>query len=179
MSKALKVLHDIQQRIHVAKNKRNTFAEFNYRSAEDIMAALKPLLAEHKAVMKVDDSVEQIGSTDRFSIQATVTLYAEDGSTVSGYGEAVHPLKELPKMSMPQTSGSTSSYARKYALQGLLLLDDNQDPDTGKMKPVFDEEHPLWENAVTKAKSGKIDMKSLKKTFEVSPEIEAKLTSLL
>lgn len=122
-----KLLH-VQQKLKAPKNQYNKFGDFHYRSCEDIQEALKPLLAEVKAVLLTGDEVVQIGS--RFYIKATAvfrdtespeqiinTAYAREG-------------EEKPKMDVAQVTGSSSSYARKYALNGLFCIDDTKDPDT-------------------------------------------------
>lgn len=127
-----KLLH-VQQKLKAPKNQYNKFGDFHYRSCEDIQEALKPLLAEVKAVLLTGDEVVQIGS--RFYIKATAvfrdtespeqiinTAYAREG-------------EEKPKMDVAQVTGSSSSYARKYALNGLFCIDDTKDPDTRNNGP--------------------------------------------
>ena len=116
----------IQEQLKVEKKKHNDFADFNYRSAEDILQAAKPLCAEQGLVLLLNDEVIQKG--ERFYIEATATL--TDGEDfITAKADAREPEKPKAKMDESQTTGSTSSYARKYALGGLFALDDGNDSD--------------------------------------------------
>lgn len=126
MKDILKKLSRIQALLKVEKRKRNDFADFNYRSCEDILQAVKPLCAEEELVLLLTDEVVQMG--ERFYIKSTAILTdGEEKVTVEAL--AREPDKAKPKMDESQTSGSTSSYARKYALGGLFALDDGNDSD--------------------------------------------------
>ena len=118
----------IQNELKAPKSKRNTFGNYNYRSCEDILEAAKPLLQKHGVSMTISDTVEHIG--DRYYIKATVYLEDTDGDgyySVSAYAREEDDKKGL---SPAQITGSSSSYARKYALNGAFLIDDTKDPDT-------------------------------------------------
>lgn len=124
----LKKLQTIQEKISVGKGKYNAFAEFKYRSCEDILQALKPFLAEQKCVITLNDELVEVGG--KVYIKAVATLIdVETNEERSAHAYAQEPPKAKPKMDESQTTGSTSSYARKYALSGLLALDDNADSD--------------------------------------------------
>ena len=119
----------IQTELVVTKDKYNGFAEFKYRSCEDILQALKPYLKELNCLILLNDELASVG--EKSYIKATATLFdIENKESVSAVAYAQEPPKAKPKMDESQTSGSTSSYARKYALNGLLALDDNADSDT-------------------------------------------------
>lgn len=120
----MKRLTEIQQKLHVKKVRVNQHGKFNYRSLEDIMSEVKPLLGE--ATLTLTDEVVAVG--DRIFLRATVTL-TEGNQSVSACGWAQHA-ESQKGMQEAQLSGSTSSYARKYALGGLFLIDDSIDPDT-------------------------------------------------
>lgn len=122
-------LLDIQQKLVVSKSKYNKFAEFNYRSCEDILQAVKPLLSTHKLLIILNDGIEQVG--ERFYIKATATL-TDGENKIETSALAREPQSPKAKMDESQTTGSTSSYARKYALNGLFALDDNADSDADK-----------------------------------------------
>lgn len=123
----LDALVDIQQELNAPKNQRNTFAGFNYRSCEDILEAVKPLLKKHCLALTLDDKPVLIGEC--VYIEATATLHSEeDKYSVSAY--AKEPPEAKAKMDESQTTGSASSYARKYALNGLFAIDDAKDADT-------------------------------------------------
>lgn len=126
----------VQTKLNVPKNRVNTFGEFNYRSCEDILEAVKPLLAEVKALILIKDAIVQIG--ERYYVYAQAFFYdieAKDGTCamVSSDAYAREPLDKT-KMDQAQVTGASSSYARKYALNGLLLIDDVKDPDTDEYK---------------------------------------------
>lgn len=120
-------LVNIQNALKAPKSQYNSFGKYNYRSCEDILEGLKPILKEEKALVILDDKVVQIGT--RFYVEATATLIdAETGETVST--KALAREDETKKgMDLAQVTGSVSSYARKYALNGLFCIDDTKDSD--------------------------------------------------
>ena len=128
MSNTLKieeVLLKIQDTLKVTKNRTNNHGNFNFRSMEDINEKLKPILKEVNAVFIVSDEMVMLG--DRFYIKATATLKTTDGQiAATGYAREAN---EQRGMNLSQLSGSTSSYARKYATNGLSAIDDNKDAD--------------------------------------------------
>jgi len=108
------------------KGRKNSFAKFNYRNVEDITQACKPLLEKHKLLLNISDDLYDVDG--RLFVKATATI--SDGETAlssTGYAELDSARKG---MSMEQISGSASSYARKYALAGLLCLDASEDSDS-------------------------------------------------
>ena len=119
-------LQSIQQSLVAPKGQYNSFGKYSYRSAEDILEALKPILQEHDAVLILQDGIVQIG--DRYYVEATATLYAV-GETI---GTTAYAREDDSKKGMDgsQVTGAASSYARKYALNGLFMIDHNKDPDT-------------------------------------------------
>lgn len=119
-------LQSIQQSLVAPKGQYNSFGKYSYRSAEDILEALKPILQKHDAVLILQDGIVQIG--DRYYVEATATLYAV-GETI---GTTAYAREDDSKKGMDgsQVTGAASSYARKYALNGLFMIDDNKDPDT-------------------------------------------------
>lgn len=123
----MNVLTTIQSELKAPKGQYNSFAKYYYRSCEDILEAVKPLLVKHEATLTVSDEVVSIG--DRFYVKATATLFsAKDGSfTVSAYAREPDSKKGSDES---QITGAASSYARKYALNGLFLIDDAKDADT-------------------------------------------------
>lgn len=121
-------LANIQAKLKVEKNKHNEFGGFDYRSCEDILQAIKPFLQEQKCAIKLDDDL--IAINDKVYIKATARLIdIEDKEEVAASAFAQEPPKPKAKMDESQTTGSTSSYARKYALNGLFALDDGNDSD--------------------------------------------------
>ncbi|EGT3850654.1 ERF family protein [Clostridioides difficile] len=120
-------LVNIQNTLKAPKNQYNNFGKYNYRSCEDILEGLKPILKEEKALVILDDNIVQIGN--RFYVEATATLIdAETGEKISV--KALAREDETKKgMDLAQITGSVSSYARKYALNGLFCIDDTKDSD--------------------------------------------------
>lgn len=121
----MKALNEIQIALKAPKGQFNSFGKYSYRSCEDILEAVKPLLGECSLI--VSDSVEVHG--DRVYIKATATLHTPDGNTASAVGMAREPLTRKG-MDESQITGASSSYARKYALNGLFAIDDNKDADS-------------------------------------------------
>ena len=120
-------LMTVQTKLRAPKSNYNSFGKYSYRSCEDILEALKPLLAEVGAIVNISDEVKLIG--DRFYVEATAMfLDCETGDSV--VSRALAQEGDIPKgMSAAQSTGSVSSYARKYALNGLFAIDDNKDDD--------------------------------------------------
>lgn len=125
----------IQSELKAPKNKYNSFGKYSYRSCEDILEAVKPLLKKYNCCMTITDDVFVAG--DRFYIRATVTLVNKDGKNIIGVGLARED-KSKAGMSESQITGTASSYARKYALNGLFLIDDTKDADTDEYKVESD-----------------------------------------
>ena len=119
-------LRHLQQKLSAPKSLYNKFANFHYRSCEAITEAVKPLLAEVELALTINDSIELIG--DRYYIKAVVTLRDDGEKTITATAYARESL-DKKGMDSAQITGAASSYARKYALNGLLLIDDNKDPD--------------------------------------------------
>ncbi|MDT2919467.1 ERF family protein [Lactococcus lactis] len=118
----------VQSELKAPKGQKNTFGNYNYRSAEDILEAVKPLLSEQGLLMTITDIIEQVG--ERYYIQAKVTITdGEDMVEVTGYAR-----ESLNKKGMDdsQITGTASSYARKYAMNGLFLIDDTKDSDSNE-----------------------------------------------
>ena len=124
-----KLMH-IQHELKAPKNLRNNFGGYNYRNAESILEALKPLLVKYGATVTITDTVEEIGG--RIYIKATAVFYDTNNAIVPTIEVTAYAREAETKKGMDdaQITGATSSYARKYALNGLFLLDDTQDVDT-------------------------------------------------
>lgn len=142
----------VQTELKAPKNQMNTFGKYKYRSQEDILEALKPILARIKAVSIVSDELVLIG--DRYYIKATASLIdAETGDKAFTVGYA---REELDKKGMDgsQITGTASSYARKYALNGLYAIDDTKDADALNDHSKDKEEEPK----ATKNQLDKLEM---------------------
>lgn len=120
-------LQNIQSRLKVEKKNYNDFGGYSYRSCEDILEAVKPLLVENNLALVMTDEVEAVG--ERYYIKATATLYDTEGGTNIAATAYAREAKEKKKMDDAQVTGSSSSYARKYALNGLFAIDDAKDSD--------------------------------------------------
>lgn len=123
---SMAALMRIQQRLKAPKNQRNNFGNYNYRNCEDILESVKPLLEQEDAILTLSDELVQVG--DRYYIKATATIeIGEWSKVVTAYAREA----EIKKgMDDSQITGTASSYARKYALNGLFLIDDTKDADT-------------------------------------------------
>lgn len=123
----MKELIAIQQELNVPKNQRNKFGNYNYRSCEDILVALKPLLDKYKSSILITDEVKEVGGIPY--VEATVVFKGQQTEALSVRAQAgINPNRK--GMDIAQSFGSSSSYARKYALAGMFLLDDTKDADT-------------------------------------------------
>lgn len=121
----MSVLHDIQTRLKVGKDNRNEFGKYNYRNCADILEAVKPLLPEGYSLTLSDDMV-MVG--DRYYIKATALLSnGTDAFSVTAFARESFDKKGMDDS---QITGATSSYARKYALNGLFAIDDTKDADS-------------------------------------------------
>lgn len=137
-------LASIQQSLHAPKDQENTFANFNYRSCESILEALKPLL--DGVTLVITDEVVLVG--DRVYVKATVSI-SDGENMIEATAFAREPLSKKG-MDEAQVTGATSSYARKYALNGMFLIDDTKDSDTQDNSDhvVLTDEDQRWIAAV-------------------------------
>tara|TARA_B110000858_G_scaffold169037_1_gene197876 strand:- start:395 stop:796 length:402 start_codon:yes stop_codon:yes gene_type:complete len=123
----MKALIAIQNEIKAPKGQVNKFGNYNYRSCEDILMAVKPLLEKHNASILITDEIKEVAGIPY--VEATVVFKSADNEALSVRAQAgINPNRK--GMDIAQSFGSSSSYARKYALAGLLLLDDNKDSDS-------------------------------------------------
>jgi hypothetical protein len=121
----MKQLISIQAELKAPKNQFNSFGKYHYRNAEDILEALKPLLKKHECTLTLNDEIKMAGNI--MYIESNATL-CHNGDCISVTAQAgIDPNRK--GMDIAQSFGSSSSYARKYALSGLFLLDDNKDAD--------------------------------------------------
>lgn len=143
----MKRLIEIQQELKAPKNQRNSFGGYNFRSCEDILEAVKPLLKKHNLALIINDEVTSIDggfdlkeqtekkakhiiTSNRVYIKATATLYDNEGKVIAQTSALAREEETKTGMDASQLTGATSSYARKYALNGLFAIDDNKDSDT-------------------------------------------------
>lgn len=144
----------VQAKLKAPKNQYNDFGKYSYRSCEDIVEAVKPLLAEEGLVMTISDDLVLIG--DRHYIKATVTVTdSENSHKVNGFAREAEKKKGMDES---QITGAASSYARKYALNGMFAIDDCKDSDATN-------KHDKTNNGKQKASSN-----SKKKKTKSSPQ---------
>ena len=132
MKNVLNKLFKIQQELKVPKNQRNTFGNYNFRNCEDIMEASKPICAKHNCLLTCSDELIQVG--DRYYVKAIATIFDLDSGESVSTSACAREEETKKGMDASQITGASSSYARKYALNGLLQLDDNKDADTSEYK---------------------------------------------
>lgn len=121
-------LFEIQQNLKAPKGQYNKFGKYTFRSCEDILEALKPLLASQKAIIVLSDELTNI--EQRYYIKATARIIdVETGEQIENSSYARED-ENKKGMDLSQITGASSSYARKYALNGLFCIDDNKDSDT-------------------------------------------------
>ncbi len=157
----MKELIEIQSELKAPKNQRNTFGNYNYRSAEDILEAAKPLLKKHGCHLTISDEMIQLG--DRYYVKATATL-SKDADSIS---TTAYAREEGSKKGMDssQITGATSSYARKYALNGLFCIDDTKDADFTNTHGKEERPKPKTAKAPAKAEI-ESDMRQAKEAIE-------------
>ena len=180
----------IQNELNAPKSRHNSFGNYSYRSLEDILEAVKPLLKREGLVLTLTDTIENIG--DNYYVKAVARL--TDGNQELQATAYAREALEKKGMDVSQITGSASSYARKYCLNGLFLIDDTKDADTDeyKMKEQHEnkafvpDENKKWLSeggdgkksttqeeflkVETKVKEGKIDPKLLRNYYKVSKD---------
>ena len=168
----------IQSELKAPKGQYNSFGKYNYRSCEDILEGVKPLLTKHGLVLTIQDSIDLIG--DRFYVKATATI--TDGKEQLSTSAYARESLDKKGMDASQVTGATSSYARKYSLNGLLAIDDTKDADTmdNSKKPVQQTQETVynWQTLKARAVQGGISEEELvhyvTETFKVSKPSELK-----
>ena len=168
----MNALHDIQTKLKVGKENTNTFGKYNYRNCSDILEAVKPLLPEGFSLL-LSDEIVLIG--ERYYVKATAILSnGKESSVVTAFARESFDKKGMDDS---QITGASSSYARKYALNGLFAIDDTKDADSmdntdHKTAPkAVAESHnnvnQIFESAI-KAISNAMDAESLKSHYEAA-----------
>ena len=186
-------LQEIQHKLKAPKGQFNSFGKYKYRSCEDILEAVKPILNEVGCTLTLSDEIVLIG--DRFYVMATAHLKGEGTDEyVTAYAR-----EDLDKKGMDgsQITGTASSYARKYALNGLFCIDYTKDSDTDeyanqnkastpapapakkKEKQTFDSNHPQWQTILDKMVAGKGSIKELQNFYIVPAHAEKAITEYL
>lgn len=199
-------LAKIQAEIKVPKGQFNKFGNYKYRSCEDIVEAAKPVLAKYGYDLILTDEIVNLGNRYYIKATATISKLRSDIATIPDvYSATGFAREEETKKGMDsaQITGSASSYARKYALNGLFAIDDTKDPDatnthdgtpeqqeknfnklmgdepkTENDLPWLNENTKEFNGAVEKMKAGNSSIKALRKYFKISKKVEAKLVEL-
>ena len=178
----LEKLIKIQSELKAPKNQFNAFGKYNYRSCEDILEAVKPLSFKHGLLLTVVDEIIEIGG--ELFIQAVASI-TDGESSVNSRAQAGLDLNKKG-MDKAQATGAASSYARKYALNGLFLIDDTKDADAtnnhGKTittkKAELKADSQAFVKVVTALKSGQFSIADVEKKYVLSAEVKSKLETL-
>jgi hypothetical protein len=162
-------LFKVQAELKCPKGSYNSFGKYKYRSAEQILESVKPLLQKHGLLLILTDEIVEVGS--KLFLKATASVGDADGKNVRTYGFA--ELGEHKGMSSEQCTGTASSYARKYALNGLFLIDETEsDPDskdnskTEKKLPEIDQKR--FSAAVQAIAKGEYTREKLESSFALT-----------
>lgn len=177
----MKKLLQIQSELKCNKGQYNSFGKYYYRSTESILEALKPLLLKYQCVLKIHDHTFEIAGLPIITSTATI----KDLETNEMEAVTAQAGVDIQKkgMDIAQSFGSSSSYARKYALNGLFLIDDTKDSDTptkkesGPTKPELHPKHKDWDKAIIAISNGTYSLDKLKERFNISKENESILSS--
>jgi hypothetical protein len=165
-------LQKIQLELEVPKSQFNAFGKYNYRSCEDILSAVKPVAAKYGCVVKVTDMMVEVGG--RCYVEATATLTDCEDNGLSAWSVGYAREEETKKgMDAAQITGAASSYARKYALNGLFCLDDTKDADStnkhGKEEVAsYEKAKQTFSGKATEAQRQALG--DCAKTFEISSD---------
>lgn len=169
----MNTLQEIQAKLKAPKDKNNTFGKYKYRSCESILEAVKPLL--DGSLLTLSDELVQIG--ERYYIKATASF--NDGKSqvsVTAFAREAHEKKGMDES---QITGTSSSYARKYALNGLFLIDDTKDADTNEYHNQTEnpfEEEPSTDDLISPVMADRIDkIIRLDRTKEQAREVAVQL----
>ena len=174
----------IQTELKAPKNQRNNFGNYNYRSAEDILEAVKPLAKKHKVVFKITDELKEIAGRPYIESTAKMIDCTDPTMQVESVAQAIVDFN-AKGMQDPQRTGAASSYAKKYAIGNLLLIDDTKDADaTNTHGNTVDNSKPLLESnskAFVKAAKfvkdgGKIE--DIQKKYRVTKQVEKALLEI-
>jgi len=172
----MKKLIKIQSELKAPKSQRNNFGKYNYRSCEDILEAVKPLLKDNNCTLTISDEIKEIGGI----------VFVEAIAVISDGENQVHSKAQAgidanrKGMDIAQSFGSSSSYARKYALNGLFLIDDTKDADATNdhqdNRKWLNKDSPEFKKA-KEFLSGKGTIEQIKTKYKLSKEVEQLLNN--
>jgi hypothetical protein len=173
----MKELIAIQSELKAPKNQFNAFGKYKYRSVEDILEALKPLLLKYECTLTIEDEVKEVGGIVFIESTAAIQKDMEGRAVTAQAGIDIN----RKGMDVAQSFGSSSSYARKYALNGLFLIDDTKDPDStndhGGKKEELNPSHVKWKGAKDSLASGKVTLDQIKSVYILTAQNEKLLLS--
>jgi hypothetical protein len=173
----MKELIAIQSELKAPKNQFNAFGKYKYRSVEDILEALKPLLLKYECTLTIEDEVKEVGGIVFIESTAAIQKDMEGRAVTAQAGIDIN----RKGMDVAQSFGSSSSYARKYALNGLFLIDDTKDPDStndhGGKKEELTPAHVKWQGAKDSLANGKVSMEQIKSVYNLTAQNEKLLLS--
>jgi hypothetical protein len=173
----MKELIKIQSELKAPKNQFNAFGKYKYRSCEDILEALKPLLAKYECTLTIEDEVKEVAGIPFIESRASIVKGQELKTVTAQAG--IDPNRK--GMDIAQSFGSSSSYARKYALNGLFLIDDTRDADAtndqGGSKQDLTPNHPKWNGAKKSVMDKRVSIDQIRKVYNLTSENEKQLLS--
>ncbi len=176
----LEKLQKIQLKLKAPKNQYNSFGKYKYRSAEDILEAIKPFEDKYSVLFKISDELREVaGKVFVHSEAKVIDLDVTDReSSISSTAQAIIDF-DAKGMQMPQRTGAASSYSKKYSLGNLLLLDDTKDSDAinthGKSKPQLKLGSPEYKKVKEALAGGNFTIAQVKTKYVLSAEIEKSL----
>ena len=164
----------IQNELKAPKGQFNSFGRYKYRSCEDILESVKPLLHKYSCSLNISDEIVMVG--DRFYVKSTATLRKDTGEVISSSAAYAREDESKKGMDGAQVTGAASSYARKYALNGLFCIDDTKDADTDEYAKNTKEKEPaekdknlnLYIQLEKKASESKIEIDALMKYLKAN-----------
>jgi hypothetical protein len=173
----MKELIAIQNELKAPKSQFNAFGKYKYRSVEDILEAVKPLLLKYECTLIIEDEVKEVGGIVFIEATASIQKDMEGRAVTAQAGIDIN----RKGMDVAQSFGSSSSYARKYALNGLFLIDDTKDPDStndhGGKKEELNPSHVKWNGAKDSLASGKVTLEQIKSVYILTAQNEKLLLS--
>lgn len=171
----------VQNELHAPKSQRNNFGKYNYRSCEDILEALKPLLSKYELNLTLTDHVAEVGGVLLVDARATISYKDKDIMVSAAAGIDIN----RKGMDIAQSFGSSSSYARKYALNGLFLIDDTKDADAtndhkpkAKVKPILTKNSEQYIKAIEFVASGG-DLSNIEKKYTLPADVKDSLEAVI
>jgi hypothetical protein len=173
----MKELILIQNELKAPKSQFNAFGKYKYRSVEDILEAVKPLLLKYECTLIIEDEVKEVGGIVFIEATASIQKDMEGRAVTAQAGIDIN----RKGMDVAQSFGSSSSYARKYALNGLFLIDDTKDPDStndhGGKKEELTPSHVKWQGAKDSLANGKVTLEQIKSVYILTAQNEKLLLS--